>query len=116
MRVRRVVVDLLLFCAVATALGSTWAIAQEPEPAPAAADTPPAPEPVPPYFTGTNPEDPDKPGETKTLWPDPTGANAGAWITPAPDPGDGNPEKRTIPDLYDRIAHNMFSINMVWTL
>ena len=54
-------------------------------------------------------------------WPDPTGANAGYWATPSPGPadapvGDDDPAAMTPPKLYDRIVHNLFSINMVWTL
>ena len=43
-------------------------------------------------------------------------AKSGVWATPA---GDGKGTSRRIcrrPDLYDRIAHNLFSINLVWTL
>ncbi len=99
------------------------AIAQDEKPAEAsppavAAAAPAAPAPIdpkafPPYFTGTNPDPPATP-----LWPDATGANAGYWITPSPGPvGDGDPAKtQTIPGLFDRVAHNMFSINIVWTL
>src|SRR4051812_47082068 len=48
---------------------------------------------------------------------DPTGAAAGYWTTPAPGPvGDGDTGKLEPAGLYDRIAHNLFSINMVWTL
>ena len=62
-------------------------------------------------MTQTNP-DPKKP-----LFPDPTGANSGYSITPSPGPvGDGDPAKLTNAQLYDRIAHNYFSINMVWVL
>ena len=75
----------------------------------AAAPATPAPN-VPPYYTGTN-LDPKKP-----TWPDPTGSAAGVWTTPAAKPGDDDPSKLTTTDLYDRIAHNLFSINMVWTL
>ena len=79
------------------------------EAAPAAAPaTPPA---LPPYFTGTN--EAGKPAS----WPDPTGAKAGYWTTPAAGPvGDGDPAAQTIPGLYDRITHNLYSINIVWTL
>jgi len=77
------------------------------EAAPAAAPTPP----LPPYMTGTSP-DPEHP-----LWPDAIGANAGTWATPAPSPvGDGDPTQLTPDGLYGRIVHNLFSINMVWTL
>jgi ammonium transporter, Amt family len=74
------------------------------EPAPAA----PA---LPPYMTATSPD------SASPLWPDPAGANAGYWTTPSPGPvGDGDPAGKTPTDLYARIVHNLFSINMVWTL
>lgn len=65
---------------------------------------------LPAYFSGNNP-DPKKP-----TWPDPTGSAAGAWATPAGDGKGDVPAKLSPPDLFDRIAHNMFSINMVWVL
>jgi Amt family ammonium transporter len=66
---------------------------------------------VPDYFTGTN-LDPKAP-----KWPDAGGGNAGYWTTPSGGPvGDGDPKAMTPDKLYDRIAHNLFSINMVWTL
>jgi Amt family ammonium transporter len=113
----------MCFLGVATA-GTLRSFAQDEkkEESAAAAEAPPAapeaaaPAPIdpklfPPYFTGVSP-DPDKP-----LWPDPTGANGGYWATPAPGPvGDGDPKAKTVPELYDRIVHNMFSINFVWTL
>ena len=50
-------------------------------------------------------------------WPDAGGGAAGYWTTPAAGPvGDDDPAALTIPKLYDRIAHNLFSINVVWTL
>jgi Amt family ammonium transporter len=76
------------------------------KPAEAAAD-PPA---LPPYFSGAN-ADPAKP-----VWPDPTGGAAGVWATPAGDGKGDIPSKLNSGDLYDRIAHNLFSINMVWAL
>jgi len=92
---------------------STTSLAQDAEPGaaqPAPAEAP-AVAALPPYFTGTSP-DPKAP-----LWPDPTGAKAGYWTTPAAGPvGDGDPAAQTIPGLYDRVTHNLFSINMVWTL
>jgi Amt family ammonium transporter len=91
---------------------NTWPAfaADEPKPAaPAAA----APEPtVPAYFSGANPS--TKPEDQK--WPDPTGGNAGAWAAPAGDKKGDVPDSLKAPDLYDRIAHNVFSINVVWTL
>src|SRR5436190_2178363 len=65
--------------------------------------------PLPAYFSGANP-----PG--KTLWPDPTGANAGVWATPAGDGKGDVPSALAAGDIYDRVAHNMFSINMVWAM
>ena len=85
----------LLACALAGALAA---------PAPAE-DEPPAP---PAYFNGAI-ADPAKPA-----WPDPTGGAAGTWITPGV--GGDDPSKIDAAGLYDRIAHNMFSINMVWVL
>src|SRR5262245_57605462 len=65
----------------------------------------------PPYATATSPD------AAKPLWPDQTGANAGYWTTPSPGPvGDDDPAKLSNAQLYDRISHNLFSINMVWTL
>jgi ammonium transporter, Amt family len=50
-------------------------------------------------------------------WPDPTGAAAGYWATPSAGPvGDGDPSAMTPGALYDRTAHNLFSINFVWVL
>jgi len=63
---------------------------------------------LPPYFTATSPD------EAKPLWPDAVGGASGVWAAPAT--GADDPSKLAIPDLYDRVAHNMFSINFVWTL
>ena len=92
---------------------------QEEKPAAAAPKAPetaaPAPA-VPDYFTGTNPTDPAT-GKVIEKWPDATGANAGYWTTPSAGPvGDGDPKEMTPDKLYDRVAHNLFSINMVWVL
>ena len=65
---------------------------------------------LPPYFSGAN-ADPEKP-----TWPDAAGGAAGAWATPAGDGKGDMPSSLTITDVYDRVAHNLFSINMVWTL
>jgi len=75
--------------------------------APAAA---PAPK-LPTYFTATS-DDPKKP----PAWPDPTGAAAGVWATPAGDGKGDIPEKLSIQDVYDRVTHNLYSINFVWVL
>jgi ammonium transporter, Amt family len=66
--------------------------------------------PAPPYFSGTNAD------SAKPSWPDPTGGAAGTWATPAGDGTADVPSKMSNSDLYDRVAHNLFSINMVWVL
>jgi hypothetical protein len=76
--------------------------------APAAAA--PAPK-LPGYFTATS-DDPKKPPP----WPDPTGAASGVWATPAGDAKGDIPDKLSIQDVYDRMAHNLYSINFVWAL
>jgi Amt family ammonium transporter len=76
---------------------------------PAASASAAAPQ-LPPYFSGAN--DSAKP----PVWPDPTGAAAGTWATPAGDGKGDVPSQLGPTDLYDRIAHNLFSINMVWAL
>ncbi len=88
--------------------GAAAAVAAPDAAAPAAA---PAVE-LPPYFTGTNP-----PAPAPALWPDAGGSAAGYWTTPSAGPvGDGDPKAMTPDKLYDRIAHNVFSINMVWVM
>jgi Amt family ammonium transporter len=84
---------------------STRAFADTP-----AASASAAPPPLPGYFSGANAD--GKPAQ----WPDPTGANAGVWATPAGDGKGDTPTTLAAPDLYDRIVHNMFSINMVWAM
>ena len=70
----------------------------------------PAPPPeLPAYFTATN--DPQKPA-----WPDATGGASGVWATPAGDGKGDVPEQLKPTDLYDRILHNLYSINYVWVL
>jgi ammonium transporter, Amt family len=106
----------LLACGFVAASYSQEAAKTESTAPPAAAEpTPPAETPaaptLPPYMTATSPD------STAPLWPDAGGANAGYWTTPAPGPvGDGDPNEMTPPKLYDRIVHNLFSINMVWTM
>jgi Amt family ammonium transporter len=65
---------------------------------------------LPSYMTATS-ADPEKPA-----WPDQTGAAAGVWATPAGDGKGDVPANLTTADLYDRIVHNMYSINIMWTL
>ncbi|HZP42423.1 MAG TPA: ammonium transporter [Candidatus Binatia bacterium] len=74
----------------------------------AAADAPP-PE-LPSYFTATN-ADPAKP-----TWPDPTGAASGVWAAPAGDGKGDVPSALSTADVYDRVVHNLYSINYVWAL
>ena len=78
-------------------------------PAAAAAAAPAAPAALPAYFSGTN--DPSKPA-----WPDQTGGSAGVWAAPAGDGKGDTPASLGASDLYDRITHNLFSINMIWAL
>jgi len=66
---------------------------------------------LPAYFTGTS-DDPKKP----PAWPDQTGGAAGVWATPAADAKGDVPDQLKTGDLYDRIAHNLYSINFVWAL
>jgi len=82
-----------------------WA-AEDPKPA--------EPTPLPAYLSGSNPKD-DK-GKEIVKWPDPTGGNAGVWATPAGDGKGDVPANLTAQDQYDRVAHNMFGINMTWVL
>ena len=64
---------------------------------------------LPAYFTATN-------DQQKPSWPDATGGAAGVWAAPAGDAKGDVPSSLSRGDLYDRISHNLFSINMVWTL
>ncbi len=64
---------------------------------------------LPSYFSSTN--DPAKPS-----WPDPTGGASGVWATPAGDGKGDTPGTMSVADVYDRVAHNLFSVNFVWTL
>jgi len=64
---------------------------------------------LPAYFTATN--DPAKP-----TWPDPTGGASGVWAAPAGDAKGDVPSALSVSDVYDRMAHNLFSINYVWAL
>jgi Amt family ammonium transporter len=75
--------------------------------APAASASAPS---LPGYFSGANTD-----GKPAT-WPDPTGGSAGVWATPAGDGKGDVPSSLAMPDLYDRIVHNLFSINMVWAM
>src|SRR6266436_2552804 len=93
--------SLLAFCVTLT----SFALADEP-PAASASAAPP----LPAYFSGTN--DKAKP----PVWPDPTGAAAGVWATPAGDGKGDVPSQLKSDDLYDRITHNVYSINIIWTL
>jgi Amt family ammonium transporter len=71
------------------------------------ADEPPQ---VPAYFSATNAD------AANPTWPDATGGASGVWAAPAGDAKGDVPSTLTMPDLYDRIAHNLFSINMVWAM
>lgn len=65
---------------------------------------------LPGYFTASS-ADPAKPS-----WPDPTGGASGIWATPAGDGKGDIPANLTIADVYDRLTHNLYSINFVWLL
>jgi ammonium transporter, Amt family len=93
----------LLTCTLATAT----CFAADAPPTPPAAE---AATDLPGYFSGANAD------KNKPTWPDPTGNSAGSWATPAGDKKGDIPAKLSSGDLYDRIAHNLFSINVVWTL
>lgn len=47
---------------------------------------------------------------------DPTGAMAGVWASPSMDGKGDDRLKVGTADLYDRVAHNLYSINMVWVM
>ena len=78
--------------------------------APAPAAQAPAPK-LPEYFTATS-DDPKKP----PAWPDPTGGASGVWATPAGDAKGDVPDQLKLGDVYDRMVHNLYSINFVWAL
>ena len=109
-------VGVILCMAVFAWAGTRQLIAQETPADTPAADDPAATETaeaaveVPPYFSGTSPD------AAKPLWPDPTGGAAGVWATPSGDGKGDVPKTLSIGDVFDRVAHNLFSINMVWTL
>ncbi|MGH7788520.1 MAG: hypothetical protein ACRERC_16740 [Candidatus Binatia bacterium] len=65
---------------------------------------------LPGYFSSTSAD------ESKPTWPDAGGGAAGVWITPAGDGKGDIPANMAVADLYDRVAHNMFSINFVWVM
>jgi ammonium transporter, Amt family len=44
------------------------------------------------------------------------GVKSGVWAAPASDGKGDIPSNLTTDDLYDRVAHNLFSINMIWVL
>src|SRR6266404_1099521 len=99
----------LVLLVALTVIGGRVANAADEAPAGGAAAAAAAPQ-LPAYFSGAN-ADPAKPS-----WPDPTGGAAGVWAAPAGDGKGDTPATLTPTDLYDRIAHNLFSINMVWAL
>jgi Amt family ammonium transporter len=96
-KLERVVGALTLLVAVAS-LSSPWLARAEDAPQ------------LPAYFTATNAD------AQKPTWPDQTGAAAGVWATPAGDAKGDVPGTLTVTDVYDRVAHNLFAINFVWTL
>src|SRR5262245_63190727 len=120
---------LIMFVALATGFFvSRWVFSEGPA-APAdeqtssatGATTPATPPSIPDYFDAhaidTNGD--GKVDEKDTpKWPDATGATAGAWTNPAysvdangKSTGGELPSSLSTTDLYDRISHNLFSIN-----
>lgn len=115
---------MLLFLALAAGFfGSKMVFSQTPA-APAAApaaavETTTVAVVIPDYYDGhaTDTNNDGKIDDKDTAkWPDATGGAAGYWATPAAAPGDGDPSALNVSGLYDRVAHNLFSINFVWTL
>ncbi len=119
--------------AAALAISLSWAgnlSAQDDEPKPdepaaAAAETPAATTEAAPADAAATPADAPPNPLPLTLQgvddkgapvQDPTGGNIGVGVVPAPDGKGDDPAKMTIPDLWQRITHNYFSINFVWTL
>ncbi len=96
---------MMLCMGVAWAQDATPATAAEPTKAEAPAEVPA----LPAYFTATN-------DSQKPAWPDATGGASGVWATPAGDGKGDVPEQLKSTDLYDRIVHNLYSINYVWVL
>ncbi len=82
--------------------------------APAATDTAAATPPKLPDYYAPDLEKKDDAGNL--FWPDPTGGHSGAWSTPAGDGKGDVPANIDKDGVLDRVNHNMFSINMVWTL
>ncbi len=93
--------------AIATPAAPVTATETPPAAAPETAAAPAQPA-LPPYMS---------PSADNPLWPDAGGGAAGYWTTPSAGPvGDGDPAQMTPTKLYDRITHNLFSINVVWIL
>jgi Amt family ammonium transporter len=95
----------------AAAAAEATPVAEASPAVPEPAATAPEPAPLPAYFSGAN-----DPAASTPTWPDPTGAAAGVWATPAGDGKGDVPENMSLSDLYARVAHNLFSINIVWAL
>jgi Amt family ammonium transporter len=65
---------------------------------------------LPAYFSGVN-RDPHRPS-----WPDANGSAAATSIAPAADGKGDVPSRLSVADLFDRVAHNAYAINVVWVL
>jgi Amt family ammonium transporter len=91
----------------ASLLGATLALLTSARWQPARADEAPT---LPAYFTATN-ANPEAP-----TWPDRGGGASGVWATPAGDGKGDVPATLTIPDVYDRVVHNLYAVNYVWLL
>jgi Amt family ammonium transporter len=75
-----------------------------------AAATPPK---LPDYYS---PDVTKKDDSGVLYWPDPTGAHSGTWSAPAGDGKGDIPAQVDKDGVLDRVNHNLFSINIVWTL
>src|SRR4051812_8674026 len=99
-----------LFALTAMVVVFSISVAQEPKKAdepPKAGEKAEEKPKLPAYFSGANdPKTPEKP-----TWPDPTGGAAGDTASPASDGKGDIPTKLSPEDLYNRIVHNLFSIN-----
>ena len=105
---------LWMICSTNVSIAAEETKAPEPAKAeaPAAAPVAAAPAPkLPAYFTATS-DDPKKPPP----WPDPTGGASGVWATPAGDAKGDVPDTLKLGDVYDRMVHNLYSINYMWVL
>jgi hypothetical protein len=105
--IRTTVYGIILLALLMTALTRTLRAQAQQQPGAAPVATANQP-PLPSYFSGLK-------------GPDATGNNYGVWATPSGTPNANGspsgdvPSKLTIADLYDRVMHNQYALNIVWT-